>query len=108
MRSLKDLMGGEPPNQGPRPLRVYLFTSQGCHDGGQWVENGAQLRTLFPRILEHMSNGLEVRITTPLDELAFHSRGRNIEWDGIGMEHQMYRDQVERQPVRDKGPEHDI
>lgn len=62
------------------PLRLYIYDSQGMHDGGIEIASESQLNGPGTRLIvwAAVNSGNEVRITDPDDFLVFHANNGEV------------------------------
>lgn len=78
---------GNDRNESPgwQPVAVYLYRADGRYPPARWAQTPEQFAEIAPRISEHMSKRLEVRVTNTQDQMLFHATEKGVEWDGIGL-----------------------
>lgn len=72
------------------PLFLYLYDEQGRYGNPTEIGNDAALETAMQiMVRDHISRGLEVRITNLADELMFHSQCGKVLWPTENVVHEM-------------------
>ena len=66
------------------PMRGYVFTDEGRHDGGVALRNKRQMEAFMAtKATEAMKEGREIRITDCDDYCVFHAKDRRLLFWGV-------------------------